>query len=426
MSTDLPDPDQPLTEAAAEAYVARTCFKTGPPGQIGVELEWLLHDVTNPAAPVHTTRLCGVLSPDLARGALSTEPGGQLELSSRPHPSLAGCLAETAADLTALRAAAGDCGVRLTGLGVDPLRPPARQVFTPRYDAMERFFARTGPHGEVMMCSTAAVQVCVEAATPDDTAPARWSALHALGPVLVAAFANSPLREGRPTGWRSTRQAVWARLDPGRSAHPDVDVPDPAEAWARYTLAAEVLAVMAPDGHWEAPPGLTLRGWLRGDGPRPATRADVDYHLSTLFPPVRPRGCLELRVIDAQPGDGWTAVATAVAALLDDPKARDAALAVAEPVRGRWEQAARDGLADSALAAAASGCFAAALDGAERLGLPAPARAALAEFTEHYVDRARCPADDVLDAWVIGGAAAVLAVPDATELGEESVSCRPS
>ena len=43
-----------------------------------------------------------------------------------------------------------------------------------------------------------------------------------------------------------------------------------------------------------------MRHWLRGDGPRAATQADLDYHLSTLFPPVRPRGFLELRVIDAQ------------------------------------------------------------------------------------------------------------------------------
>ena len=33
--------------------------------------------------------------------------------------------------------------------------------------------------------------------------------------------------------------------------------------------------------------------------------SDLSYHLSTLFPPVRPRGHLEVRVIDAQPGDGW-------------------------------------------------------------------------------------------------------------------------
>jgi gamma-glutamylcysteine synthetase len=40
---------------------------------------------------------------------------------------------------------------------------------------------------------------------------------------------------------------------------------------------------------------LTFRAWLPGvPGLRPPTLADLDYHLSTLFPPVRPRGWLEL------------------------------------------------------------------------------------------------------------------------------------
>ena len=90
----------------------------------------------------------------------------------------------------------------------------------PRYAAMEKFFDREGPWGRRMMCGTASVQVCVDAG--DDSAGqsgyrARWRLLHAIGPVLVAAFANSPLRVGRPTGWRSGRQQVWANMDPGRT-----------------------------------------------------------------------------------------------------------------------------------------------------------------------------------------------------------------
>ena len=50
--------------------------------------------------------------------------------------------------------------------------------------------------------------------------------------------------------------------------------------------------------------GLTFAAWI--DGARPATAGpttdDLDYHLSTLFPPVRPRGYLEVRYLDAQPG----------------------------------------------------------------------------------------------------------------------------
>src|SRR3954469_7422515 len=73
------------------AYVARTCFKTGPPGRLGVELEWLVVDLTPPAAPVPLSRVRSAVdaAPALPHGSRITyEPGGQLELSSLPDPDL--------------------------------------------------------------------------------------------------------------------------------------------------------------------------------------------------------------------------------------------------------------------------------------------------------------------------------------------------
>ena len=59
-----------------------------------------------------------------------------------------------------------------------------------------------------------------------------------------------------------------------------------------------------------------------GDGCGAPTADDLDYHLSTLFPPVRPRGHLELRMIDAQPGDGWIVPLAVSSALLSDAAGR--------------------------------------------------------------------------------------------------------
>jgi glutamate--cysteine ligase family protein len=417
-SPDVAALPSPITESDAENHVAGTCFKTGPPGALGVELEWLVHDGSDHHAPVPPARLDGVVSSARAlalRGAITTEPGGQLELSSAPAPSLDACLNQVGDDLSRLRALASTYGLRLSGLGLDPVREPSRLTTEPRYAAMERHFDRDGPHGRVMMCSTAAVQVCLEAGQEHGhagSAETRWRTLHALGPVLVAAFANSPLFRGRPTGWRSTRLAVWWRIDPSRT-HPPPDGPDPRESWARYALDASVLAVRGNGSPWEVPPGLTFRDWLRGHGPRPATYQDLDYHLTTLFPPVRPRGFLEVRFIDAQPAAGW-AVATAVtAALLDDPGAFDVAMEATAPVRGRWLAAARHGLTDPTLATAARTCFDAALSGLERLGVSASVRRQVDDYADRYVSAGRCPADDLLDAWARGR------VP----IGEEIMAC---
>jgi glutamate--cysteine ligase len=433
---------RPLSEYEAEAHVHGICFKTGPPGTVGVELEWLVCDEKDPSLPVAHERVRSSLAAldDTGslpgRGRLTAEPGGQVEISSAPAAALGDCLTAAALDLTATRDALRPAGLSLVGQGLDPLRPPTRVLQEPRYTAMEQFFDRSGPWGRLMMCSSASVQVCLDAGL-DQGGPAgyrfRWRLLHALGPVLVAAFANSPLSAGRPTGWKCTRQAVWSRLDPSRTrapqgaepyaageARPGGQDPDPRFEFARYALDAEVICVRRPAEPWIAPTGLTFRDWLRGAGERRPTADDLAYHLTTLWPPVRPHGHLELRVIDAQPADGWMVPAAVVSALLDDPVAADAAMAAAEPVwqaaaavpsrggaaggryRARaaaspWLRAARLGAADDGLARAGRACFEAADAALSRSGAPAAVRAQVADFAERYVLRGRCPADDMLE-----------------------------
>jgi len=158
---------------------------------------------------------------------------------------------------------------------------------------------------------------------------------------------------------------------------------------------------------WTAPAGVTFRDWLRDGGSgtlRAPTAEDLDYHLSTLFPPVRPRGHMELRMIDAQPGDGWIVPAAVVTALADDrPRGRRRAgrrRAGVGRTAGRRGPLAEGGAARPGRPADQPGQQAvlrgrrAALG---RLGVPAAIRRAVADFTERYVQKDRCPADDQLD-----------------------------
>src|SRR5206468_11605095 len=119
--------------------------------------------------------------------------------------------------LAVLRSALRERDVELAGSGLDAVHGPRRVVDIPRYRAMERFFDADGPAGRTMMCSSASVQVNLDFG--EATAiPTSWRAAHALGPVLVAAFANSPVTAGVPNGYRSGRAAIWLALDPTRAA----------------------------------------------------------------------------------------------------------------------------------------------------------------------------------------------------------------
>ncbi|MFF8023373.1 ergothioneine biosynthesis glutamate--cysteine ligase EgtA [Streptomyces sp. NPDC007896] len=400
-----------VTEAEVEALVRGICFKTGPPRTLGVEVEWLVHELRRPQLPASPERLkaaYAALRTLPLRSALTVEPGGQLELSSLPAASLMECIGSVSTDLDAVRAVLREADLGLSGYGHDPWNPPSRFLHEPRYDAMERYLDRAGPEGRAMMCSSASVQVCLDAGY-EEPGPLghgrRWWLAHQLGAVLVAAFAHSPVAGGRYTGWRSTRQSLWAAMDPGRSAAPPLGG-DPRAAWARRVLDAPVMCVRAPDGPWDVPEDLTFRAWTRSE--TPPDRADLDYHLTTLFPPVRPRGHLELRMIDAQPGDdGWIVPLAVTAALFDDPEAAEVAYRTVKPLAERaearpapcnplWNDAARHGLTDPELREAAVTCFAAAAEALPRLGATVEVREAVAEFTDRYVARGRCPADDLL------------------------------
>ncbi|GHH63645.1 glutamate--cysteine ligase [Streptomyces umbrinus] len=416
MSDSVSDCTEPrrsaVTEAEVEALVRGICFKTGPPRFLGVELEWLVHESRSPRLPVPPERLEAAYAALRAlplSSALTVEPGGQLELSSAPAASLMECVGSVSADLDAVRAVLREADLALSGLGQDPWNPPTRFLHDPRYDAMETYLDRTGPEGRAMMCTSASVQVCLDAGY-EEPGPLghgrRWWLAHQLGAVLVAAFANSPMACGQPTGWRSTRQSLWAAMDPGRTSAPPLDG-DPRTAWARHVLDAPVMCVRAPSGPWDVPEGLSFRAWTRSDAP--PDRKDLDYHQTTLFPPVRPRGHLELRMIDAQSGEnGWIVPLAVTAALFDDAEAAETAYRTVKPLAERagslpaprnplWTAAARAGLTDPELREAAVTCFAAAADALPRIGASPEVQEAVAEFTDRYVARGRCPADDILD-----------------------------
>jgi glutamate--cysteine ligase len=387
--------------AAAETYVASVCFKHGPPRLVGVELEWTVHDAHDPRAPLELPRLATALGPHAPRtvnpdspnlpmphGSLVTvEPGGQVEISAPPHSSLADLITAVAADTAAMGDLLAECGLVLGRSGLDQDRAVRRLLDTPRYAAMANEFAKFGSDGLAWMCASAGLQVCVDAGQPDRVA-SRWAALHALGPVLSALFANSGQRRGECSTWVSGRMRTMFGADPIRN-RPSSVTADPAEYWARKALDAPVMCVRgAANGSWAPPVRMTFAEWIDGAIPQRPTEDDLDYHLSTLFPPVRPRGYLEVRYLDTQDGDDWVAPAVLLAGLMADEATVDAVLDATEPAAGRWLHAARYGLADRRIATTARAVVALAeraLAGGTRLATdigPVMAATVLAQLAE--------------------------------------------
>jgi glutamate--cysteine ligase len=404
------------TREEAEFYVASVCFKHGPPKLLGAELEWVVQHSGNPHRPLQAGHIADALGahaptslkPDSSQlplpygSTVTVEPGGQLEISSPPRASLAELITTVEGDTAALTDLLDPTGLILTGTGSDPHRPSHRLIDIPRYAAMETAFDRVGPMGRAMMCSTAAVQVCLDAGTSSDVAQ-RWAALHELGPVLLAAFANSPVLGGQHTGWASSRMQAWFALDPVRTMPAEVHA-DPATDWARRALDTPLLCQRRPGSSWDVPDGVTFTDWMSGKLPGEPTTEDLDYHLTTLFPPVRPHGHLEVRYLDTQPAGQWLVPVAVVAALLADPEVTAAAREAAAPAVGRWFEAAQRGLRDRVLATAAAAVFELACRSLATMQVPAELSKLVEGITEHRVRRGRCPADDAIDQMTSSGA----------------------
>ena len=360
----------PLTSLTAAAeHITANCLADAPVGLVGLELEAHCFDPANPSRRPSWQELSDVIASaaDPPCGSkITVEPGGAVELSTPPLPGVVAAIDVLMADRAALRTAFAKAGLGLVLLGADPLRPPQRVNPGDRYQAMETYFraANTAAAGAAMMTSTASVQVNVDAGPADGWAD-RVRLAHALGPTMIAMAANSPLLGGSFSGWRSARQRVWSQLDTARcgpvlAANGD----DPAAEWARYALRAPVMLVHTP----EATPmthHVAFADWVDGEvdlvGRRP-TAADLDYHLTTLFPPVRPRRWLEIRYLDSVPDALWPAVVFTLVTLLDDPTAAEVAAEATEPVARAWDIAARAGLADRRLHSSAIRCVQAAAE----------------------------------------------------------------
>ena len=401
--------DAELTSAnSAAEHIGANCLADGPVGRVGLEIEAHCFDLADPLRRPEWDELTAVIAgvPDLPGGSLITvEPGGAVELSGPPMDGVLPAITAMAADRAVLRSAFAQAGLGLVLLGADPLRPAKRVNPGDRYRAMEQFFAasQTGAAGAAMMTSTASVQVNLEAGPQADWA-ARVRLAHALGPTMIAIAANSPLLGGKFTGWRSSRQRVWSQLDSARCGPIlGVNGDDPASDWARYAMKAPVMMLVGnarravPVTEW-----VPFADWADGRvllGDRRPTVADLDYHLTTLFPPVRPRRFLEIRYLDSVPDAVWPAVVFTLTTLLDDPAAAEIAAEATESVATAWDRAAQVGLGDRRLHEAANRCVQAA---AERA--PAELEESMQRLVRS-VEKGRCPADDFSDRVVRNGIA---------------------
>jgi len=241
-------------------------------------------------------------------GTISLEPAGQLELSGAALSDLHQTCAEAGRHLEQVKAVGDKLGLGFLGLGMWPDKARAELPVMPkgRYEIMLRHMPRVGNLGLDMMLRTCTIQVNLDYASEADMVK-KFRVGLALQPAATALFANSPLTEGKPNGFKSFRSHIWEDTDPHRTGMlPFVfDEGFGYERYCDYALDVPMYFVFR-DGKYIDAAGKSFRDFLDGKldvlpGEKPRLSDWVD-HLSTAFPEVRLKSFLEMRGAD---GGRW-------------------------------------------------------------------------------------------------------------------------
>jgi glutamate--cysteine ligase len=263
--------------------------------------------------------------------SITLEPGGQVELSGAPLETIHQTCAEIHRHLDQVKAVGADLKIAFIGLGYQPKWPRETLPWMPkgRYRIMRRYMPTRGQLGLDMMQATCTVQVNLDFDSEASMVEMFRIGL-ALQPVVTALFANSPFRNGRPSGYLSYRSHIWTDTDPDRCG----PAPFVFDDGFGFELYVDVMLDMPMyfiyrDGRYIDAAGQSFRQFMRGRLPAAPglypTIADWTNHLTTAFFDVRLKRFLEMRGADGGPWKRLCALPALWAGLLYDADARRAA-----------------------------------------------------------------------------------------------------
>ena len=350
--------------------------------------------------------------------AITLEPGGQFELSGAPLENIHQTCDEVHTHLAQVSEIGYELGIGMLGIGFDPSWSRAQIPWMPkgRYKVMRRWMQKVGNLGLDMMLRTCTVQTNLDFLNEVDMVE-KYRISIALQPVVTALFANSPFKEGKPSGFLSLRSNVWMDTDHDRCGMLPFVFENGYgfERHVDYLLDVPMYFVYR-NGIYHDVAGKSFRDFMNGkldgfEGQLPHM-GDWTDHMTTNFPEVRLKKYLEMRGADGGPWRNICALPAYWVGLLYDTDAQTAAwdmikdwtldeqakmrdevpkLGLAAPFRKTTVQE----LAKRSLDIAAKG-----LKNRARLDGAGNDESGFLETLRDIAERGRTPAEDLIDAYI--------------------------
>jgi len=231
--------------------------------------------------------------------ALSLEPAAQLEVSISPQTDTEGIRAIYEQFVSEITPILEKYSYEMVTYGYQPVSKVEELELLPkpRYRFMDAYFAQIGPYGRQMMRGTASTQVSIDYYSEEDFRN-KYRIAYALNDVLAYFCSNSPVYEGSEYTGYTLRDEIWMGTDKRRVdvAPFMIDGTLSFEDYADFVLHTPV--IVNKEGVQESYDERTIGEIARE---RVFTEEELAHVLSMVFPMIRAKRFLEIRVADSMP-----------------------------------------------------------------------------------------------------------------------------
>lgn len=235
---------------------------------------------------------------------ITLEPGCQIEISTKPEFTITDLKEKIDTINHAMQPLLDRRGITLLDYGVSPYSTHKSINIIPkkRYKIMAKYL--WGILSDVMMRETAGIQCCIDFKSEED-AMRKFKLANKLSPFITAMFANSPIRGGVDTGYKSFRALSWLNTDNDRCGFcGKISEEFSFEDYIDCVLKTPMIFINREGLYFEINGDITFLDYMKS-GWSGAVPSIEDYELqaSLYFPEVRLRNFIEIRNQDCVGGD---------------------------------------------------------------------------------------------------------------------------
>ena len=256
---------------------------------------------------------------------ITLEPGSQLELSLEPKKKISDIEARIDEIDVQFIPILADMDIELLNYGVSPLSTYKDIKLIPkkRYHIMANYL--WGILSDVMMRETAGIQGTFDFISEED-AMLKFRVANMLSPITTAMFANSPIRGGVDTGYKSFRALSWLFTDNDRCGfYCNFNSSTTFDDYIKFVLDTPMLFVKRENNiiNFDGNINFTEYMNLKNINTEP-TLDDYLLQANLCFPEVRLRNFIEIRNHDCNGGKLTYAVLALYKGILYNPDACEA------------------------------------------------------------------------------------------------------